>query len=83
MKTQITLPATPTCKVIYIRDGTTYFAGMKTPNSQDILQQEMMNRKIGMNQIVRVEPIQPLQPLQRNHPAAQQMAKYMSISDRS
>ena len=83
MKTQFALPTTPTCKVIYIRDGVTYFVGMKTPTCQATLQQEMLNRKVGMSQVLRVEPIHPPQTPQRGHPAQHQMARYMSILDRS
>jgi hypothetical protein len=81
MKSTVSLPTTPTCRVIYIKDDVTYFVGLKTPNCPSTLQQELLNRKIGMSQVIRVEPVQPLQPIQRGHPAAHRMAQYMRVSD--
>ena len=83
MNNKVSLPTTQTCKVIYIKDGVTYFVGLKTPKCPDTLQQLLLDRQIGISQVLRVEPIYPPQMPQRGHPAQHQMARYMSISDRS
>ena len=70
------LPTTPTCKVIYVKDDVTYAGIVKTPTSNDGLQALMLERKIGMSQVQRLEPIQPRGDLQHNHPAMNQMARY-------
>jgi hypothetical protein len=82
MKKTFELPATPSCRVIYLKDGVSYAGVLNpTPKSNDELQQRMLVRHIGMGQIETLEPIQPPRDLQRNDPAVHQMSKYMRISD--
>jgi len=81
MKVAFTLPSTPSCRVLYVRDGVTYAAVLSTPRSCDELLITMLNRKVGVSQIKDVQPIQPLAPLKRQHPAEHRMAQYASAAD--
>ncbi len=75
------LPATPTCRVVYIKDGVTYAGVIQTPSDNHQLQAVMLGRKVGMSQVERVEPIQPVKEIQRGHPAQHRIAEYMSYRD--
>lgn len=78
---QVTLPTTPTCRVNYIKDGVTYFIGLNTPKDDEGYRKALEAKRVDINQVISVEPIHPRPPIQRNHPAAQQMSRYMSFSD--
>lgn len=78
------IPGTPTCKVVYVRDGATYSGVLSpTPKDNNELQRRMLDRKVGMSQVERLEPIQPRKDMHRPDPAQHRMARYMSISDRN
>lgn len=81
MKLEFKLPETPTCKVIYERDGTKYSATIPTPSNADGVVSVMLARQVGVSQIRGIEPIHPLQPLRRGHPADHQMVKYATPAD--
>jgi len=76
----MTIPSTPTCKVLYKRDGITYFIGLKTPPNAEVLKSELTSRGIDLNSVMKLEPINPPQ-VHRGHPAANQLSKYMAMSD--
>lgn len=80
-KVQMCFPSTPTCKVIYVNQGVTYFVGLKTPKDEETYRQELLAKKVDIEQVVRIDPVQPIQPIQRNHPAEHQLSRYMSFSD--
>lgn len=80
MKT-FALPSTPTCKVVYIKDGTTYAGVISTPKTNHDLQTTLLSRQIEMAQVQRLEPIQPRGDLQWGHPASNQLDKYLSGRD--
>ena len=84
MKHLFEIPTTPSCRVVYIRDGVTY-AGVLNPSPKDNneLQRQMLERKVGMSQVQRLEPIQPPKDFVHNDPATHQVARYMSLSDRA
>jgi hypothetical protein len=76
------LPATPSCRVIYNKGGVSYAGVLNpTPKSNDELQRRLLDRKVGISQVDRLEPIEPRGDLQHNHPAAYQMSQYQKISD--
>lgn len=82
MKKTFGLPATPSCRVVYIKDGVSYAGVLNpTPKSNDELQRRMLERHIAVSQIDRLEPIQPRADFQHNHPAAYQLSQYQKISD--
>lgn len=77
------IPSTPTCKVVYIRDGVTYSGVLNpTPKDNHDLQRKMLDRKVGMSQVQWLEPIQPRQDVHRPDPAQHRMAQYMAFSAR-
>ena len=82
MQVKFNLPATRTCKVVYVRNGVTYQSIITTPRSNDELQQIMLTRKVGVSQIQTVEPIEGLKPFVRTHPAAHRMAQYQTLADK-
>ncbi len=75
------IPGTPTCKVVYDRDGATYSGVLNpTPKDNNELQRRMLDRKVGMSQVKGIEPIWPQKELQRNHPAQHKLAQYMGFN---
>ena len=63
MKTQFSLPSTPVCKVVYVKDSVHYQAIIPTPRDNEALQCAMLTRHVGMSQ---VKYVQALAPLKRN-----------------
>jgi hypothetical protein len=80
-KSTFSLPITARCKVVFIRDGVNYASIIPTPQSNDQLQQSMLQRQVGMSQIQRVEPVEELQ-CQHPHPAQHRIVQYASLMDR-
>lgn len=82
MKT-LTLPNTPSCKVVYNRGGVNYFAVMQTPAELDDVRIAMQAKTppVASKDIVRIEPIQPLAPLHRQHPAFHRIVKYSTAAE--
>ncbi len=76
------LPSTPNCKVIYTRDGTTYSAAIPTPADNFELQSKMLERHVGISQVVRVDAVQPPRDLNRGHPAHHRIVQYATIAER-
>lgn len=78
------IPSTPSCRVVYVKDGTTYAGVLNpSPKSNSELQARMLERKVGMSRVQRLEPIQPPKDFHRNDPAGHQVTKYLALSDRS
>lgn len=75
-------PNTPSTRVFYIRDGVNYSTVIQTPLSHSDFQQKLLTRRIGLNQVMKFEPVQPRQDLHRPHPANNHLARYASMSDR-
>lgn len=81
MKTTFTLPNTVRCNVIYMNGNVMQSANIATPKSTDGVITEMLKRKVGTSQIVRVDPVIPhFKPQQSTHPAARQVAKYSALA---
>ncbi len=56
MQAKFTIPATKNIKVHYRKDGVTYQAVIARPLNHDNLLMEMLKRKVGFSNIVRVLP---------------------------
>ncbi len=76
------LPSTPTCKVIYVRDGVNYSASISTPEDNHQLQAVMLERHVGMSQVLRIEGVQPPRDLHRGHPAHHKIVQYATVVER-
>jgi len=76
MQKTFTLPATPNCKVVYVRDAVLYSATIPTPRDNTELQAVMLGRRVGMGQIQCVNEVQPRPEFMwRPSPAQSQVAK--------
>ena len=75
------LPNTPTCKVIYVRDGVNYSAAITTPADVHDLQAVMLKRQVGLSQVLRVEAVQPRHDPTRGHPAQHRIVQYATVSE--
>ncbi len=75
------MPATPSCRVIYVKDGVSY-AGVLNPTPKDNheLQRRLLDRKIGMSQVQELEPIQPRGDFQYGDPAMNQLNRFVKSS---
>ncbi len=80
---QLTIPTTPKCRVVYIKDAVTYGKVMPTPTSVSELQRTMLfSHQIPASCLVRVEPLKPLPSMERPDPAAHRLAQYATVADR-
>lgn len=50
------LPRSQHIRVVYLKDGVQYGRVMKNPHTYDSLQQQMLVLRVGMHDVVRVEP---------------------------
>jgi len=73
---QLTIPSTPKCRVVYIKEGVNYGAVINT----NVLSAWRKFHSAAI--LVRVEPLQPLPSMERPHPAAHRLAKYATVAER-
>ena len=62
MKLNLALPITSSIRVVYTHQGTTYGAVIANPRTHDGVIRAMLNRKVGVSQIVRLEPLSSQSP---------------------
>ena len=79
MKTNLTLPKTAQCNVVYTRGNVTYGCLITTPVSIDALQVTMLGRQVGMSAITRVEPVQSFKLDRMRHIRSNTDAKYLAL----
>ena len=75
------LPTTPTCKIIYFRNGVKYSGVIDTPSDEEEFLSVLTDRKIHPDQVEKVEPIQPRGDLLWGNPAEGQIEQYLRYRD--
>jgi len=81
MKKIFVIPETPTCRVVYERNGVKYGAVIQTPHSNDALQMVLLTRKVGISEVRWVESITPPKPLYHPHPAQSRISRFAVVKD--
>ena len=79
MKTNLTLPKTSQCNVIYTRGGVAYSCLMPTPPTMDALQVKMLAKQIGISSVVRVEPVQNYAQDRLHHVSNATATRYLTL----
>ena len=80
MKTFL-FPSTPTCRVIYTRQGVTYSGTIQTPVTQQELLVAMSSRNAKVDDIIRIEAVEPKKDVVHLHPAMNRMQKIAAQSE--
>lgn len=81
MKT-FSFPSTPTCRLVYTRQGVTYSGTIPTPKTQQELLVAMSARNAKVDDILRIEAVEPKAEFTHSHPAMHRMEKFAASAER-